>query len=212
MNIWMCGIPGSKWSGIDIKMRECINSDRTDETPGRLFFHSKADPSKDWNGHRGSYWGPGMGCGERWDNMSSLFKEIIQNEIDNIFTGQGIRVIKGHVFARNRNLDYIQQNFPSDIIFLIYRDPVASFEWWNEIMDWTTSYPDYNKMYRPETMRNQLIVESHYILDFAMRNKIDLNKYDPRNSFNRLPTYDITKAKVLGGQDHSDVYVGYKKI
>jgi len=29
-NIWFAGVPGSKWSGIDIQLREVIGADVTD--------------------------------------------------------------------------------------------------------------------------------------------------------------------------------------
>ena len=31
-NIWFCGVPGSKWSGVDILLN-MLPCDRTDETP-----------------------------------------------------------------------------------------------------------------------------------------------------------------------------------
>ena len=38
-NIWFTGVPGSKWSGVDIQLRNMLPCDRTDETPDRVFYH-----------------------------------------------------------------------------------------------------------------------------------------------------------------------------
>ena len=73
-NVWFCGIPGSRWSGIDIQMRSILACDRSDETPERTMYHRAYDTNDVNNGHRGSYWGPGMGCGEDWIDFNFLTK------------------------------------------------------------------------------------------------------------------------------------------
>ena len=80
-NVWFCGIPGSRWSGIDIQMRSILACDRSDETPERTMYHRAYDPNDVNNGHRGSYWGPGMGCGEDWIDFNFLTKNNYLHDI-----------------------------------------------------------------------------------------------------------------------------------
>ena len=93
-NVWFCGIPGSRWSGIDIQMRSILTCDRTDETPERTQYHRPITPGDANNGHRGSYWGPGMGCGEDWIDFNFLTPNKLLDDINNVFSGNGYRIIK----------------------------------------------------------------------------------------------------------------------
>ena len=84
-NVWLCGIPGSRWSGIDIQMRSILPCDRTDETAERTMYHRAYNPDDANNGHRGSYWGPGMGCGEDWIDFNYLSKHKLTDDINKVF-------------------------------------------------------------------------------------------------------------------------------
>ena len=212
-NIWFCGIPGSRWSGIDIQMRSILPCDRTDETPERTQYHRAFDPNDANNGHRGSYWGPGMGCGEDWVDFNFLTKNKLQDDINNVFAGEGYRIIKSHFFARHFNLDFIWNNFPGDKIVLIYREPQKSFAWWSEVMCFDEShYPDYRPGYKNyDRMWELLWQESSKITDFAMRKNMDWQKYDPKTSFSTLPGFDKKAAKYVDNRQ-PDVYTSVVKI
>lgn len=177
----MCGVPGSKWSGIDIELRNQFQVDRSDETPDRVFYHSAPTKENPVNGHRGSYWGPGMGCGENWTDFNQLAPEIIQHDIDRVFSGNDPRVIKSHFLARHFNLDYLYNHFPGDCIFLVYREPQKSFAWWSEVMDFSDGhFPDYRPGYKDyNTMRDLIFKESAKIVDFAFRKNADWIPYHP---------------------------------
>ena len=214
MNIWLCGIPGSKWSGVDIQLRHCCNCDKSDETPDRVFFHKLNNPRHSFNGHRGSYWGPGMGCGESWDDMSMLSPGDIQSEIDSVFNGEGHKTIKAHNLARNQNLEYVWDNFKGDYMVLFYRDPDRSLEWWDRIMDFDSdrSYPDYSKMYENiDTMHDYLRTETTRILEFAFNKELSFKIYDPVYSFQDIPGWDYELAKDQT-KGHDDVYVCVARI
>ena len=210
-NIWLCGIPGSRWSGIDIQLRSVLSCDRTDETPDRTMYHRAFDPNDPNNGHRGSYWGPGMGCGEDWTDFNFLTKDKLLTDINNVFSGEGYRIIKSHFFARKFNLDFIWNNFPGDKIILVYREPQKSFAWWSEVMDLAPDhYPDYLPGYTDyNTMRDLLWKESAKITDFAVRKGLDFKQFN-LDLFRMWDTFNFERAQeydMLNSSKHSDVYI-----
>jgi hypothetical protein len=217
-NVWVCGIPGSKWSGIDIQMRSVLPCDRTDETPQRTFYHRAHNPNDPNNGHRGSYWGPGMGCGEDWIDFNHLTKEKIQHDINTVFSGTGYRTIKCHFLARKFNLDYIWNNFPDDKLVLIYREPQKSFAWWSEVMDFAPEhFPDYRPGYTDyNTMRDLLWKETNKITDFAIRKGLKFTPYTTNefaqwNGFKHSNAFNIDFNKINNSK-HEDVFIASCQI
>ena len=212
-NVWLCGIPGSRWSGIDIQMRSILPCDRTDETAERTMYHRAYNPDDANNGHRGSYWGPGMGCGEDWIDFNYLSKHKLTDDINSVFTGEGYRIIKNHFLARKFNLDFIWNNFPGDKIVLIYREPQKSFAWWSEVMDFAPDhYPDYRPGYTDyNTMRDLLWKESSNITDFEMRKGLTFKPYNI-TEFNQWEGFNHSHAfesdfNGINIDKHKDVYI-----
>lgn len=216
INVWLCGIPGSRWSGIDIQLRSVLSCDRTDETPERTMYHRAFDPADPNNGHRGSYWGPGMGCGEDWIDFNFLTKQKLLTDINNVFSGNGYRIIKSHFLARKFNLDFVWNNFPGDKLVLIYREPQKSFAWWSEVMDLAPDhYPDYRPGYKDyNTLRELLWKESAKITDFAIRKGLDFKQYN-LDLFKTWESFDFEKSLTyiqLNSSKHSDVYIALATI
>jgi hypothetical protein len=211
--VWFAGVPGSKWSGIDIQLRDVIDADRSDESPSRTFYHRPIDPSDKNNGHRGSYWGPGMGCGEDWGDLNYTQPERLQGDIDAVFYGTGPRVVKSHFFARHWNLDYLYNHFPGDEIILVYRESQKSFAWWSEVMDMSDGhYPDYRPGYKNyDTMRQLIFQENAKIVDFAMRKGLQWELYNPKTTFKNVTGFNNSKAKYMGS-NVTDVYIAICKI
>ena len=212
-NIWFCGIPGSKWSGVDIDLRQVLPCDRSDETPDRVFYHRAQTPGDTNNGHRGSYWGPGMGCGEDWLDFNHMSPVKIQQDIDHVFSGSGYRVIKSHFFARYFNLDYIWNNFPEDYMVLVYREPQKSFAWWSEVMDFSEGhFPDYRPGYTDyNTMRTLLWQENNKITEFAIRKNLTFQHYTTAEVFSEISGYKY-EAGVTIKPKPTDVYIAVAKI
>ena len=211
-NIWFCGIPGSKWSGIDIHMRNVLPCDRSDETSDRVFYHRAYNPTDTNNGHRGSYWGPGMGCGEDWTDFNHFDKSKIISDVDNVFSGTGYRIIKNHFLARRFNLDYVWNNFSGDYIALVYREPQKSFAWWSEVMDFSEGhFPDYRPGYTDyNTMRDLLWTESAKITDFAIRKGMEFKPYN-NMVFSSIKGFD-KKAAQQQVINNNDTYVAFIRI
>ena len=217
--IWFCGVPGSRWSGVDIQIRKVLPCDTTDESPERTFFHRLNTPGDSNNGHRGAYWGPGMGCGEDWMDLQKFTPEKLETDINDVFHGEGYRVIKSHFFARFFNLDYIYNNFPGDYMFLIYREPQKSFAWWSEVMDFSDGhYPDYRPGYTDyNTMHKKLWEENMNIVDFVLRKKAQFEVYNPQTTLAKFPGFDkdiadTLKVKLLPGQSEVDIFASVIEI
>lgn len=212
-NIWFTGVPGSKWSGVDIQLRNMLPCDRTDETPDRVFYHRVNRPGDKNNGHRGSYWGPGMGCGEHWTNLHHLTKERLETDIEGVFHGEGFRVLKSHFFARHHNLDWIWHNFKDDWMILLYRESQSSFSWWANVMDFGEGhYPDYTPGYKDyNTMRPKLFEENEAILDFGLKMGMQFKKWDPKTSVDMIPGFDAAAAAEIN-KSADDVYVAVARI
>ena len=215
-NVWLCGIPGSRWSGIDIQLRSVLPCDRTDETPDRTQYHRPVTPGDNNNGHRGSYWGPGMGSGEDWKDFNFFTPNKLLDDINNVFSGDGYRIIKSHFFARHFNLDYLWNHFPGDKIVLVYREPQKSFAWWSEVMCFDeTHYPDYRPGYTDyNRMWEILWQESSKITDFAFRKQLDFKQFD-LNLFNSWDGFDPDTAQQfqrINTDKHADVYIAVATI
>ena len=212
-NIWFCGVPGSKWSGIDIQLRKVVGADTTDETPNRTQYHRPRNATDTNNGHRGSYWGPGMGCGEDWVDFNFVEPHKLQDDIDNVFSGTGPRVVKSHFFARHFNLDYLYNHFPGDYIVLCYRENQKSFAWWSEVMDFSEGhYPDYGPGYTDYNgMRKHIWNENAKITDFAMRKDMQWQLYNPETTFKDIKGFDDGAAKYMDN-NWNDVYIATCKI
>lgn len=197
-------------------MRSILTCDRSDETPDRTQYHRPVTPGDSNNGHRGSYWGPGMGCGEDWIDFNFLTPNKLQDDINNVFSGSGYRIIKGHVFARHFNLDYIWNHFKGDKIVLIYREPQKSFAWWSEVMCFDEDhYPDYRPGYRDyNRMWERLWQESSSITDFAFRKGMNFSQYNV-NLFEQWNGYTPSVAEPfldINKNKHSDVYIATATI
>jgi len=213
--IWFCGVPGSKWSGVDIQLRRSLPADRSDETPERVFYHRVNTPGDMNNGHRGAYWGPGMGCGDDWLDLQQKTPDQIEKEINEVFTGTGpeYKIIKCHFFARHFNLDYIWNNFKGDYMILLYREPQASFAWWCNVMDFSPEHwPDYRPGYTDyNEMRPKIYEETVKIVDFAFRKGMQFEPWNPNESLKSIEGFD---KELAGGLEKwpDDLFMAVAKI
>lgn len=179
-------------------------------------YHRAFDPADPNNGHRGSYWGPGMGCGEDWVDFNYMKKDRLLDDINAVFSGEGYRIIKSHFFARRFNLDFLWNNFKGDKIVLIYREPQKSFAWWSEVMNFAPDhYPDYRPGYTDfNTMHKLLWEESVKITDFAMRKNMKFEQYSVE-LFKNWDGYDMDAAAPfieVNKTKHTDVYMATATI
>ena len=141
--IFIAGAPGSKWSSMCKNIYYSPSIDRSDYSDERTYYHD-ASGKLDLM-HLGAYFDPGMEFGDWFDNLTNYSKEECEAEFDRPFNGQGIRIIKSHVFAHH--IDFIKTHWSECPVILVHRDNDACLGWWVRCGHFNISYPKYNKYY-----------------------------------------------------------------
>ena len=141
--IFMAGAPGSKWSSVSKNIYFSPSIDRTDSSPDREYYHDA--PGTLQLMHMGAYFDPGMEFGDFFDKLDQHTKEECEAEFDRPFSGNGVRIIKSHVFCYH--LDFIKKTWPDCPIILVHRGDDASLGWWVKCGHFNITYPRYNKYY-----------------------------------------------------------------
>lgn len=95
--------------------------------------------------HLGAYFDPGMEFGHFFDQLNQYSKAQCEAEFDRPFSGEGIRIIKSHMFAHH--IDYIKRTWSDCPIVLVHRDDDACLGWWVKCGHFDISYPDYEFYY-----------------------------------------------------------------
>ena len=140
--IFMAGAPGSKWSSVSKNIYYSPAIDRSDYSEERTYFHDA--PGTMQLMHMGAYFDPGMefDLPPKLDNCTKAELEAV---FDSAFTGEGVRIIKSHIFADN--IDYIKSTWPDCPIILVYRDNDSCLGWWVRCGHFNITYPKYDKYY-----------------------------------------------------------------
>ncbi len=145
--IFFTGAPGSKWSAVSniIAKNKIMPINISDYTDDRVYTHVSSPVQ-----HLGAYWGPGQEYGQKFDQLDTLTKEEIIQEIDGPYadkTWDTHRIIKCHHFSLQ--LDYIKNTFPLAKIILVLRTEQKCFNGWKGAGGFEAiNYPDYHVYYR----------------------------------------------------------------
>jgi hypothetical protein len=142
--IFVSGAPGSKWSSVVKNIYYSPDIDSSDYSDARTYYHD-ASGTMDLM-HLGVYWGPAMEFGDQFEQLDQYTKEQNEAEFDKPFSGEGIRIIKSHVFGYH--IDYIKQTWPDCPIVLIDRSDDACLGWWVKCGEFQISYPLYRDYYK----------------------------------------------------------------
>ena len=142
--IFVAGAPGSKWSSVVKNIYYSPDIDRSDYSDARTYYHD-AGGKMDLM-HLGAYFDPGMEFGQFFDQLDHYSKDECEAEFDRPFSGQGVRIIKSHVFANH--IDYIKATWPDCPIVLVHRDDDACLGWWVKCGHFDITYPDYAEYYK----------------------------------------------------------------
>ena len=102
--IFVSGAPGSKWSSVVKNIYYSPSIDSSDASPNREYYHDASGEMQLM--HMGVYWGPAMEFGDWFERLDQYSKLENEAEFDRPFSGNGIRIIKSHVFGYH--LDYIK--------------------------------------------------------------------------------------------------------
>ena len=141
--IFMTGAPGSKWSSVSKNIYFSPRIDRSDASPEREYWHSAwGEPHLM---HMGAYFDPGMEFGGFFDRLSDYSKEECEAEFDRPFSGQGVRIVKSHVFAHHT--DFLKKHWPDSPVILVHRSDDACLGWWVKCGHFNITYPTYNEYY-----------------------------------------------------------------
>jgi hypothetical protein len=141
--IFVSGAPGSKWSSVVKNIYYSSDIDSSDYSDSRTYYHD-ASGTMDLM-HLGVYWGPAMEFGDQFEQLDQYTKEQNEAEFDRPFSGEGIRIIKSHVFGYH--IDYIKQTWPDCPVVLIDRSDDACLGWWVKCGEFQITYPLYRDYY-----------------------------------------------------------------
>jgi hypothetical protein len=171
--IFVAGAPGSKWSSVVKNIYYSPSLDQTDYSDERTYHHDASGKMELM--HLGAYFDPGMEF-DLPPNLFSLSKDALEDIFDSAFTGEGVRIIKSHVFANN--IDFLKACWPDCPIILVHRPDDACLGWWVKCGHFTITYPKYDKYYIDlRTMANIIKEQNEGIVSATM-------KYSNKNALN----------------------------
>jgi hypothetical protein len=141
--IFLAGAPGSKWSSVCKNIYFSNDINHTDYSEARTYWHSA------WGEktlmHIASYFDPGMEFGDGFEKLNQHSKEECEAKFDAPFSGDGIKLIKSHVFCHH--LDFIAETWPDCPIILVDRPDDACLGWWVRCGHFNITYPNYDQYY-----------------------------------------------------------------
>lgn len=141
--IFVAGAPGSKWSSVVKNIYWSPDIDQTDYSDARTYYHDASGKLELM--HLGVYFDPGMEFALP-ERMDALTKDQLERIFDQPFTGQGIRIIKSHIFSNY--IDYIKENWPECPLILVHRPDDACLGWWVKCGHFDITYPSYRSYYK----------------------------------------------------------------
>jgi hypothetical protein len=140
--IFVAGAPGSKWSSVVKNIYYSPSIDNSDYSEERTYHHDASGKMELM--HLGAYFDPGMEFNLP-DNLFQLSKDALEDIFDSAFTGDGIRIIKSHIFANNIN--FLKACWPDCPIILVHRTDDACLGWWVKCGHFNITYPKYDEYY-----------------------------------------------------------------
>ena len=142
--IFVAGAPGSKWSSVVKNIYYSTDIDRSDYSDARTYYHDASGKRELM--HLGAYFDPGMEFGRLFHRLSMYDKETLEKDFDAPFSGEGVRIIKSHVFANH--IDHLKALWPECPVVLVHRDDDACLGWWVKCGHFDITYPAYTEYYR----------------------------------------------------------------
>jgi hypothetical protein len=142
--IFVAGAPGSKWSSVVKNIYFSTDIDTSDYSDTRTYYHDASGSMQLM--HLGAYFDPDMEFGSKFNLLPWMSKEILEEEFDRPFSGEGIRIIKSHVFCHH--LDFIRKTWPDCPIVCVERDNDACLGWWVRCGHFGITYPSYEGYYK----------------------------------------------------------------
>lgn len=141
--IFVAGAPGSKWSSVVKNIYYSTDLDQSDYSTARTYYHD-AGGALDLM-HLGAYFDPGMEFNLPPD-LFTLSKDALEDIFNSAFSGNGIRIIKSHIFANN--IDFLKACWPDCPVVLVHRPDDACLGWWVKCGHFDITYPLYHEYYK----------------------------------------------------------------
>ena len=141
--IFVAGAPGSKWSSVVKNIYYSTDLDQSDYSTARTYYHD-AGGTMDLM-HLGAYFDPGMEFSLPPD-LFTLSKDALEEIFNSAFSGNGIRIIKSHIFANN--IDFLKACWPDCPVVLVHRPDDACLGWWVKCGHFDITYPLYHEYYQ----------------------------------------------------------------
>lgn len=182
--IFVAGAPGSKWSSVVKNIYYSPSIDRSDYSEDRLYYHDASGKMELM--HLGAYFDPGMES-DIPEHLYHHTKEELEAIFDREFSGEGIRIIKSHVFSNNIN--FIKATWPDCPIVLVHRPDDACLGWWVKCGHFNITYPKYDQYYVDLKTMAQRIQEQNAAIVLA--------NHEFKNH-KQKPTTNIQLCDVLG--------------
>lgn len=165
--IFVAGAPGSKWSSVVKNIYYSPSIDRSDYSDARTYSYTNGNTTEIL--HLGAYFDPGMEF-ELPESMSNLSKQQAESIFDQPFSGDGVRIIKSHIFSYKDNIDYLRELWPDCAMVLVQRASDICLQWWIKAGHFNISYPSYHKYYKDLTTVAKLIERQNNGLTDALVN------------------------------------------
>lgn len=176
--IFVAGAPGSKWSSVVKNIYYSPSIDNSDYKDEWTYHHDASGEMQLM--HLGAYFDPGMEC-ELPESMSTLTKKQAEALFDNPFNGEGVRIIKSHIFSYFENIQYLKELWPDCRIVLVHRSDDACLGWWVKCGHFNITYPSYDKYYKDLKHMATIIKRQNEGIMKAWHGKISDLSYDNVN-------------------------------
>ncbi len=203
--IFVAGAPGSKWSSVCKNIYYSDSIDQSDASEDREYWHD-ASGQLDLM-HIGAYFDPGMEFGDFFLFLNKYTKEECEAEFDRPFSGEGVRIIKSHVFAHH--IDFLKDNWPDCPIVLVHRDNDACIGWWVRCGHFDITYPLYHKYYVNLKEMSKIIDDQNRDIVNAWKR---YNGISPRDNRNLADILKINQPSEEYEQDYNLKDIGVKVI
>ena len=202
--IFCAGAPGSKWSSLIKNIYYSPSVDRSDYSEARTYWHDA--PGELQLMHLGAYFDPGMEF-DLPSDLSTLSKAELERRFDEPFSGEGIRIIKSHIFAHN--VDFLRHTWPDAPIILAQRGDDACLGWWVKCGHFNITYPSYDKYYVDLRTMAKIIAEQNRDIQSAW------DRYpgvEPTNNYMLMQVLGILPSPEEYHQDYATADLKVKVI
>jgi len=186
--IFVAGAPGSKWSSVVKNIYYSPDIDCTDYSDARTYYHDASGKRELM--HLGAYFDPGMEFNLP-DNLFMLSKSALEDIFNSAFSGEGVRIIKSHIFSNN--IDFLRACWPDCPIVLVHRDDDACLGWWVKCGHFDITYPDYAEYYQNLRTMAQRIQHQNTGITDAVWNYKHKNLQSPANNYELCDTLGIAQ-------------------